>query len=177
LAGKLFRVIASKFTLIACGLIYLILSFWGCNDSVTITLDEAYPRWLRAGDYQTKQTSGICFLRGDKEGKHFLLADDIGVIHRLTVREDSVFSLKVVAFSEEVTEFLEDFPKKDFEEIVFDKYTGRVFLSIEGNGAKYRDFVGIYELEFYNNDIFSDSVVHITKLKIEPSETILKHVK
>lgn len=177
MAGRLFSVIASKFALIACGIFYVIMSLGGCNDSVTITLDEAYPRWLRAENYQTKQTSGICFLRGDREGKHFLLADDIGVIHRLTVREDSVFSLKVVAFSEGVTEFLKDFPKKDFEEIVFDKYTGRVFLSIEGNGAKFRDYVGIYELEFHNKDVFSDSVVNITKLKIEPSETILRHVK
>lgn len=175
--GKVFRVTAIKFALIACGVIYLTMSFGGCNDSITISLNEEYPRWLKSGEYQTKQTSGICFLKGDKEGKHFLLADDIGVIHRLTIREDTVFSLKVVSLSEQVMEFLKDFPKKDFEEIVFDKYTGKVYISIEGNGAKFRDYVGIYELEFYNSDVFSDSVTNIKKLKIEPDETFLKYVR
>lgn len=175
---KLIKVLGSNFTLIAIVSICLFISFQGCNDSLNITLDEKYPRWIREGDYQTRQTSGICFIKSGKEGeKHFLLADDIGAIHRLIIVKDTVFSLKRVSFSEGVNEYLKDFPKKDFEEIVFDNHTGKVYISIEGNSPKFIDFVGIYELEFFNNDIFSDSVVDIRKLKIEPSETILKYVK
>jgi len=150
----------------------------GCNETITLTLDEKYPRWLKDGEYHTKQTSGICFVRGTNNGeKDFLLADDIGDIHRLTIENDTIFRLKKIAFAQEVIEYLKDFPKKDFEELVFDKYTGKVYISIEGNGKNYLNYVGIYELGFYNNDIFTDSIISIRKVEIKPSETILKHVK
>lgn len=34
----------------------------------------------------------------------------------------------------------------DFEEITYDKTTGEVYLSVEGNGENFNDYVGIYKL-------------------------------
>jgi hypothetical protein len=141
--------------------------------TTTLRVESAagYPRWLCEGNYRTDQTSGIAYIGGD----NFLLADDIGILHRLTITQDTIFTFHKVSFSKEVDNFLSGFPKKDFEEILYDHHTGKVLISIEGNKPLVKETVGIYEIKFYNDDLFSDSVISISKLRIEPEEVFLKY--
>jgi hypothetical protein len=132
---------------------------------------DNYPRWLIDDGYHTNQTSGMTFLREKDEGTmEFLLADDIGKIHRLFIQDDTLFSFSEIKFSDEAMEYLADFPKPDFEEICYDRYTGEVFLTIEGNGDEHLFYQGIYKLKFKDNDIYQDSVVKLEKLVFTPQE-------
>jgi hypothetical protein len=133
-------------------------------------LDSHYPRWLKENDYRTDQSSGITLFKTEGANKYFLLADDIGKLHLLEISNDTLLILKPINFSESVQNYLSGFPKKDFEEIAFDKSTGDVFLSIEGNDDVFKDFVGIYKLIFSGDDIFSREVTSIEKLAFEPSD-------
>jgi hypothetical protein len=143
---------------------------------LAIKKDSAYPRWLKSGKYYSEQTSGICFLGQDKNGsKNFLLADDIGKIHHLKIVNDTVFSLSPVFLKDSVKAFLNPFPKWDFEEIVYDKYTNSIYLSIEGNNPNPQKYVGIYKLSFSNNNMNSDTVSVIEKLNIKPEKLFLKY--
>jgi hypothetical protein len=147
------------------------------SQDLSIKLSDGYPRWLKDAERRTDQTSGIAFIGIDKTGdKNFLLADDIGVLHRLIISNDTIFTLKQIGLSAQVTKFLDPFPKKDFEEILFDKHTGKVLLSIEGNEPMIKSTAGIYEIAFYNNNLLSDSVTSIKKLNIEPEEVFFQYV-
>ena len=80
------------------------------------------------------QTSGITFIKSTSQNKKiFLIADDIGKIYHFKIQNDTIFTFEPVHFSPQVIAYLDTFPKADFEEIVYDKYTGNVYLSIEGN--------------------------------------------
>lgn len=149
----------------------------GCNNSLKITKDPLYPKWLMANGIKTDQTSGISFIKQENGTKHFILADDIGDLYRLAIKNDTDFTLNSISFSDEVKQKLDQFPKKDFEDIVYDHFTNKVYLSIEGNKSTFLEHVGIYEIEFYNNNIFSDSVISLTKLNIEPKEELYRYVK
>lgn len=132
---------------------------------------EYYPRWLMNDIYHTDQTSGIAFLTESDDGVlQFLLADDIGKIHRFFISRDTIFSFSEIKFGSEVIENFADFPKLDFEEIFFDKYSGEVFLSLEGNGENHLLYHGIYKLKFKNSDIYQDSVLSFEKLIFQPQE-------
>lgn len=155
----------------------------GCKDelqlqkSFSISADESYPRWLMDDSIYTDQTSGIAFIGRDKENaKIFLLADDIGALHHLTVKNDTLFTLSPIHFSDEVKIFLKQFPKLDFEEIVLDKKENKIYLSIEGNRPNPELSVGIFELIFKNNDFFSDSVLSIRKIEFIPEDIFLKYI-
>lgn len=142
---------------------------------LTITSDKNYPRWLMNDNYHTSQTSGITFLNESEDGiLQFLLADDIGKIHRFFIKKDTVFSFSEIKLGKQVIDYLSDFPKLDFEEIFFDKFSGDVYLTIEGNGEDYLSFHGIYKLRFKDNDIYQDSVIELNKLDITPEESFLK---
>ena len=162
-------------------LLFLFLIFAGCHSSfdkqdLIIKKDPAYPRWLKSGDINTEQTSGACFLGLDKDGnKNFLLADDIGKIHHFKIRDDTLFSFSPVFFGENAKAFLDTFPKWDFEEIVYDKYSGSIFLSIEGNNPDPQKYVGIYKLLFKNNDVYSDSILEIERLHFKPEKLFIKY--
>ncbi len=135
------------------------------SPELNITSAENYPRWLMNDNYHTNQTSGITFLNKSGDGTlQFLLADDIGKIHRFFIKNDTVFSFSEIKFSKQVIEYLSDFPKLDFEEIFFDKFSGNVYLTIEGNGDDYLSYHGIYRLNFKNNDVYQDSIVGLEKL-------------
>ncbi|RKY94767.1 MAG: hypothetical protein DRQ13_07865 [Ignavibacteriae bacterium] len=137
-----------------------------------------YPRWLIGNGYHTEQTSGITYIGSNMENeKFFLLADDVGKIHRMKITNDTSFSFTSICFSEEVLWYFNDFPKLDFEEITYDKYTGDVYLSIEGNEENYNDFVGIYKIFFINNDPFDSSIVNIEKLNIQPEAEFYKYTQ
>ncbi len=160
---------------------FFFLIILGCynapeKSNLKINEDASYPRWLKSGNYYTQQTSGNCFLGLDKEGnKNFLLADDIGKIHHFKIKDDTIFSFSTVVFGENVKDYLKNFPKWDFEEIVFDKYTNSVYLSIEGNNPEPQKFVGIYKLIFNKNDVYSDTVAGIEKLNVTPEKLFLKY--
>jgi hypothetical protein len=160
----------------------LVLGFVSCNP-VTGTKklnpekDKYYPQWLSAGDYHTDQTSGIAYLNTDKNGyKNFLLADDIGKIHHLVLSDTGVVSIRPVNLSDEVKNYFSVFPKEDFEDIIYDKYTNSVYLSVEGNLPSPADFTGIFRLNFAGNNVFSDSIISVTKLDIKPVSLFRKYL-
>ena len=143
------------------------------QDSTALKIHPAdnFPKWLKNDVYQTSQTSGMSFLREKDDGtKEFFLADDIGKIHRLCIQDNTLFSFSEIKFSDEVKYYLSDFPKLDFEEIFYDRFTGEVYLTIEGNGENHLSYHGIYKLEFKDDNIFQDSVISLEKLLFKPEE-------
>ncbi|MBE0572765.1 MAG: hypothetical protein IH618_14580 [Ignavibacteriaceae bacterium] len=143
------------------------------QDSTALKIHPAnnYPRWLKNDVYHTNQTSGMSFLREKDDGAlEFLLADDIGKIHRLCIQDDTLFNFSEIKFSDEVKHYLSDFPKLDFEEIFYDRFTKQVYLTIEGNGENHLSYHGIYRLKFKDDNIFQDSVVALEKLVFKPEE-------
>jgi len=157
-----FLIILSVNTLSSCGI---------NPDSVKVSPAESFPRWLMNDAHHTSQTSGITFLKDSADGSmQFLLADDIGYIHRLFINNDTALSFSEIRFSKDVIYYLAAFPKLDFEEIFFDKFSGNVYLTIEGNGDDYLSFHGIFALEFMDDDIFQDLITGIEKLDFKPSE-------
>lgn len=163
-------------------LFFLIPICFSCTSQVhepgRIQIESAhdYPRWLKTNDYRTDQTSGITLISEINNKKIFLLADDVGHIHRFTIEDDSIFSFNSVHFSNEAELFLQSLPKRDFEEIVFDEHTGKIFLSIEGNRPDPKKYTGIFELKFFNNDIRSDSIVEFEKINFTPHELFIKYL-
>ncbi len=155
--------------------------FFSCQPKSTdlkITPAKNYPRWLMNDKYHTNQTSGITFLSKSNDGiMQFLLADDIGKIHRLFIKEDTLFSFSELKFSTQVMDYLADFPKLDFEEIFYDKFSGDIYITIEGNGEKYLAYHGIYRLMFKDNDIYQDSILGFEKLEFKPAEMFYKDLK
>jgi len=137
--------------------------------------DENFPLWLKTSQARTSQTSGIAFIKSECDRKYFLLADDIGFINLLTIQNDSIFSIEKILFSDNVHDYLSNFPKQDFEEIAYDKSSNLVYLSIEGNDENFNEYVGIYKLIFQDNDIFSKKVISIEKLIYTPVNVFYKH--
>lgn len=162
--------------------ILALIVFCSCNSKVVenklpLQLNKNYPRWLKSGKYFPQQTSGISFIGVDDDSsKIFLLADDIGKIHHLKIKNDTSFSFSPVNFSNNVASFLDTFPKIDFEDLSLDKYTGKVYVSIEGNNPYPERYVGIYELIFDDNNIFSDTITDIKKMDIKPEDLFLKNI-
>lgn len=175
---------SKSFSLFYSAILLLIISsailiFPSGQDSsrVKIYPAENYPRWLMNNVYHTNQTSGMTFLIEKDDGTmEFFLADDIGKIHRLFIKDDTLFSFSEIKFSDEVMEYLADFPKRDFEEICYDRYTGEVYLTIEGNGDDHLFYHGIYKLKFKDNDIYQDSVVKMEKLVFTPQEMFYSYL-
>ena len=155
------------------GSIHLLLSD---GDEIPLRKGKNFPRWLKTVDARTDQTSGITFLKEDEGKKYFLLADDIGAFWRLSIARDTIFNLKKLVFSESVKQSLAKFPKKDFEEIVYDKFSGDIFVSIEGNLPGIEKYVGIYQMKFAENDFFADTIVSLKKIQIDPEKLFLKYV-
>ena len=161
----------------------LMLILIGCNSRIInnhleLKRDKNYPRWLKNNKYRTDQTSGIIFIGNNENGdKQFLLADDIGKIHRLVISHDTNFTFHPVYFTQNVVTFLDTFPKADFEDITLDKQNNQVYLSIEGDGKLPDNFVGIYALKFKHDEIVSDTIEGIKRLHIKPDSLFYKYVK
>lgn len=145
------------------------------SEIINLLPDINYPLWLKTDQSRTDQTSGITFIKNECDKKYFLLADDIGSINLLILNGDSIFSIERILFANNSDQFFSVFPKKDFEEIVYDENTGDVYLSVEGNGVNFNDFVGIYKLVFENRDILSKRIVYVEKMNFEPSSLFYKH--
>jgi hypothetical protein len=153
-------------------LLFVLLFSIGNN---TLEKDELFPRWLKNDSYRTDQTSGIAFVNLNDE-KFFLLADDTGEIHKLKIVDDTVFNFTKYQFTAGAEAFIKTLPKADFEEIIFDKHTGKVYLSIEGNGANYKEHAGIYEVIFKNDNISSGVIEELNKLNITPAAQFEKYL-
>jgi len=161
----------------------LILAFIFCfnfllvaqNENITLLSNENYPLWLKTNHSRTDQTSGITFIKSECDKKYFLVADDIGFIHLLILKDDTIFSIEKILFVDSTFYYFFNFPKKDFEEIAFDKETGVVYLSVEGNGQNYNDYVGIYKLTFKDNDVLSKQITSIEKMAFIPSNIFYKY--
>ncbi|MCR4418313.1 MAG: hypothetical protein WHV63_08040 [Ignavibacteria bacterium] len=139
-----------------------------------LILDENYPIWLKDNEKHSDQTSGITFIGTKNNAKYFLICDDIGKIHRIKLKNNKL-DIETIKFSKSVENFLDKFEKKDFEEIVYDKFTNRVYISIEGNGLNYKNEVGIYQVRFNNDDVFSDEIIDITKIEFSDWAKISKY--
>lgn len=160
-------------------LFFILLSlFYSFARFQTFSLENKknFPQWLACQSYKTDQTSGITFIKkDDKNALYFLLCDDVGALWKMIIDSQDSLKLKKINWSESVEKYLSKFHKRDFEEIFFDKNENKVYLSIEGNSKNYLDEVGVYELFFYRNDIFSDSVIGIKKIDFQPEKIFLKH--
>lgn len=168
-----------KLKIASASFILLTLSFF-VSCSVTesdISLDARYPRWLKDSKVTPAQTSGITFLGNTGNADEYLLADDIGRIHRLFISSDTVFSFRTLEFLPEADSFLAGFPKKDFEEIFYDKHTGKVYLSIEGNGKNPNEYCGIYEVIFSGGDIHGNQIETLKPLNIDKEGSIYRYVR
>lgn len=157
----------------------MLVCFKPQDDTLNLIEDATYPRWIvdTKTDEATDQTSGISFIGRDSQKRRtFLLADDIGQISHLYINSDESFSVSHIKFSDTVEKFLQTLPKRDFEELIYDKFENRIYLSIEGNLPKVTETVGIYEVKFKNNDVFSNEITEITKIKITPEEQFLQYV-
>jgi hypothetical protein len=145
------------------------------NKDINLLPDKNFPLWLKTEQTRTNQTSGIAFIKSECDKNYFLLADDIGFIHLLTLKSDTIFSIDSISFTNNYDKYLESFPKKDFEEIVYDESTDNVYLSIEGNGKDFNDHVGIYKLIFKDNDVLSKQVISIEKVNFKPADIFYKY--
>jgi hypothetical protein len=162
-------------------LIILIISFtvalFPQSAEVDLKPDVNFPLWLKSGGSRSDQTSGITFVKSECDVDYFLLADDIGAIHLLALKDDKILSIDKVEFIQESENFFTQFPKMDFEEISYDKTTGEVYLSVEGNGEHFNDYVGIFKLIFKNRDILTKQVVAIIRVNFKPENLFFKYTK
>lgn len=145
------------------------------KEKFNLLLDENYPLWLKSDKANTDQTSGIAFIKNDCSTNYFLLADDIGAIHLAAIKENKIEKIDKIEFVNETERFFPTFPKMDFEDIAFDKETGEAYLSVEGNGEKFNDFVGIFKLIFKNRDVFTKQVVAIIRINFRPQNLFFKY--
>lgn len=141
----------------------------------TLKIDEKYPLWLKDDNIQTDQTSGIAFLYSSCDSKFFLLADDIGKLHLLQIKNDTALIIKQITFSDSVSAFINSLPKADFEEVVYDKNENAVYLSIEGNGNDFKDHVGIYKLFFDKCSQEFSLINRIEKIEFKTESDFLKY--
>ncbi len=147
------------------------------SNQFEITEAKGFPRWLKDKHYSTNQTSGIAFIGRDKNNlKTFLTADDIGNIHHLKIKDDTLLYLSPINFSKEAEIFLDTFPKADFEDITYDKSSKAVFVSIEGNLPDPKKYTCICQINFENEDPFSDKIVSFKKLNFKPGNLFFKYV-
>ena len=145
------------------------------NEKTSLLADKNYPLWLKTNHTRTDQTSGITFIKNECGVKYFLLADDIGAIHLLKIKEDTILTINNIPFSDSVQKFIGSFPKADFEEIIYDRGEDSYYLSIEGNGKDFKKYVGIYKIEFSGSDFENYCVVSVKKLIFNPEEKFLKY--
>lgn len=140
---------------------------------------DGYPLWIQEpSGLQTDQTSGLCYLGKSGNKKVFLDCDDIGRINKISIDEGKkppAIEISEVMFSQRVSDYFYNFPRKDYEEIFYDKYSGKIYLSIEGNNSTsteppdFKNYEGIYELTFNKDYITFDSILTVNKLNLPPS--------
>ena len=163
-------------------ILILFLFFYGTlleaqNSRTNLVLDTNYPRWLKTDINRTDQTSGIAFIKSECGVKFFLLADDIGAIHLLKIKDDTLFTITNISFSDSAQKFLKSLPKADIEEIIYDRTEDSFYISIEGNGKDFKRYIGIYKIEFESSNIESLLITSIRKMNFNPLEEFLQFTK
>ncbi|NUN10148.1 MAG: hypothetical protein HUU54_13325 [Ignavibacteriaceae bacterium] len=141
-------------------------------------IEAEYSRWLKDSLQFTDQTSGITFIERKTDGSaFFLLADDIGAVYSLTIDATESYMLRKFGFGKEAEDFLAKLPKKDFEEISYDRHTGNVYLSIEGNFPAPKTTAGIFRIVFSGNDINTGEISRLEPVKFTPEDLFLKYLE
>jgi hypothetical protein len=154
--------------------VYLTSFIFGQEEQIKLDLASDYPRWLLTENNRTDQTSGIAYIKSESDEKYFLLADDIGKISMLTIKND-VFEIKTLIFSDSAKNFAASLPKADFEEIVYDPADNSVYVSIEGNGVYFNKYVGIYKIHFLNDKPPFKEISYFEKVEFIPTELFHKY--
>lgn len=147
--------------------------------SKTVDPVPGYPIWMQDSDgHYTNQTSGICIVSDSANIKNFIVADDIGVIRRVVINENifpHTIRIDSIHLSAAAQSFLQNFRKKDFEEIIFRKSDNKLLISIEGyvNDSNivydFKNYEGVFELQTNGNLISCDTITAIKKINV-PSE-------
>lgn len=153
----------------------ILISLFLLLTSNKLSLIDGFPIWLKDGDQNSDQTSGISFIGERNNSNYFLICDDVGKIHQIRLKNNFV-KIKTIKFRDNVEEFLKKFEKKDFEEIVYDKWKNEVYLSIEGNGPDFLSEAGIYKVRFKNTDVFEDEIVDIEKISFPQWNVLSKYL-
>ena len=91
------------------------------NENINLIPYENYPLWLSTNQDRTEQTSGIAFIKSECDLDYFLLADDIGAIHLLTIKDDAIYKIEKVEFIEETDDF---FPNGGFVSTIENRSPG-----------------------------------------------------
>lgn len=144
--------------------------------STAAGLVPGYPAWLVDGEKYPQQTSGITFIKNDELGQPvFIICDDKQALHYLKVVDDE-FTLTSIEIDSSVTDTIPSKTKLDMEDIAYDKYTNKVYISIEPE-KRYRQQFGIYELVFKDNDIFSGRVTGLKRLVITPDSLFHQYIE
>lgn len=145
----------------------------------TIEPIHGYPIWMKdSSGYYSKQTSGLFFIGRQDKKKFFLSANDNGRIDRISIDESYFppkFAIETLHFEFNSTaKYFQTLTKLDFEDIVYDKVTNKIFVSIEGNYG-YNDLAPpqlttfkkteqICELSFNKTIIDCDTLKNVSKL-------------
>ena len=145
-------------------------------ENLSLLADSNYTLWLQTKKARTDQTSGIAFIKSQCDVKYFFLADDIGVIQLLTIKDDTVFSINSISFSDSVQRFINELPKADFEEIIYDNSEEEFYLSIEGTGEDFKKYVGIYRIYFDGSEIENYQIASLQKVIFTPSKNFLQYI-
>jgi hypothetical protein len=140
---------------------------------------HGYPIWMKSSSGQySLQTSGLFFIGREGKKKLFLSANDNGRIDRISI-DDSFsppkFDTQVLHFQFSSTAyFFQHFAKIDFEDIVYDRVTNKILVSIEGDNGindlqppqytNYKNTEGVYELSFNKTITDCDTLMNIRKL-------------
>ena len=143
-------------------------------ENISLLPDNNYPLWLKTKQARTDQTSGIAFIKSECNVKYFFLADDIGKIHLLKIKDDTSFTITSIPFSDSVQQFIDKLPKADFEEIIYDSSEKEFYLSIEGNGKDFKKYVGIYKIVFKGSEIENYKIASLQKTIFTPQEKFLQ---
>ena len=143
-------------------------------ENLSLLQNSNYPLWLKTKQTRTDQTSGIAFIKSECNVKYFFLADDIGAIHLLKIKDDTLLTISSISFSDSVQQFIDNLPKADFEEIIYDNDEDEYFLSIEGDGKDFKKYVGIYKIDFEGSEIENYKIASLQKVIFTPQEKYLQ---
>lgn len=160
----------------------IIISLVVYSTYLTKTIDPVpgYPIWMQdSTGHFTNQTSGICLVSDSNNIKNFIVADDIGVIRRVIIDENvtpHTLQIDSIHLSDRAHLFLNNFRKKDFEEIVFRKADDKLLISIEGYiydsniVNDFKNYEGIFELKTNGPLATCDSIIGVKKVEGIPPE-------
>lgn len=149
----------------------------------SIELVRGFPIWMKSpSGLYSRQTSGLFFIGREGSKKIFLSANDNGRIDKIYIDDSFTppqIDVKILHFNVASTaKFFQDFPKLDFEDIVYDRITDKILVSIEGNSGltdnpaqklvDFKDNEGVYEFSFNNTILTCDTLKNVRKITMPP---------